>query len=152
MTIRQNVERLLEVNGITGIEISDETHPDRVFAFDRDRSVLVHCLRYRGIHWHEDATGRELTHFHGASAIASFRELASPSMQIVVHAISDLSPAREDLYFLEIDVDHSAPTDPIKLLVHGEEVFVNAITRSTTDQDDITRRIDARLGSLAKNA
>ncbi len=147
-SIRDNITRLLKANGITGVEFTDELHPDRVFAFDVERSALVHCIRYRGVSWHEDARGLELRKFHGPSAIGSFRELASPSMQIVMHAISDLSPNRRDVYFLELDVDHEAPVTPVKLLVHGSEVLVNAVTRSTTDQIDIARRLDARLGPV----
>lgn len=147
-TILENLTRVLNELKIQGVEPSDLSRPDRVFAFDRKRELLVHMLRYRGEHWHEDARGFELQKFHGRSAIASFREVSSPSMQVVVHAISDASPSREDCYFVELDIDHQAPINPMKLLVHGEEVLVNAFTHATTDQDDIERRLVARLGPL----
>lgn len=146
-TIRDNVARLLKANGITGIDVT-EVEADRVFGFDVERSALVHCMRYRGILWHEDLRGIELRKFHGKSAIASFRELTTPSLQIVFHAISDLSPGRRDCYFVELDVDHAAPTDPVKLIVHGTEVLVNAFTRSKTDQVDMAQRIAKRLGPV----
>lgn len=147
--IRSNVEFVLEQLGIQGLEWTDTTRPDRVFGFDRNRQLLVHYMRYSGPgqHWHLDGRGPELAHFHGKSALYSFRENApNCSMQVVFHAISDASPSREDSYFVELDVDHQAPTNPVKLLVHGEEVLVNAITGSTTDQIDIAHRLALRFG------
>lgn len=138
-TIRDNVERVLAALGIVGIEITDE-RPDRVFGFDTRRELAAACS-LRKDHWMTDAYDP----LHGKSVIKSCRERTTPSMQVCFHRVSDLSPSRRDWYFVEIDLDHAPPSNPETILIHGEEVLVNALTHGLTDQDDMAKRLDARF-------
>lgn len=138
-TIRENVERLLAVLAVNGVEIFEE-RPDRVFAWDRNRELVVECAINR-THWMLDGWDP----LHGKSLRESFREKVRPSMQCCFHEISPLSPSREDRYFVEIDFDQSAPKDLVGIVIHGKEVLVNALTGGLTNQDDISRRLDTRF-------
>ncbi len=140
-TIRNNVERILNFLGIAGIEIFDDSRPDRVFAWDRNREMAVACT-INDTHWERDVYDP----LHGPSTRASFRERTRPSMQVCFHEISQVNqPEGVDLYFIEIDFDQAPPTNPETILIHAKEVLVNAITGHLTDQADIARRLDKRL-------
>ena len=147
LTIRQNVERVLAVLGIEGVEIFDESRSDRVFAWDRD-SRMIQELMLNHQHWMLD----RYDPLHGKSTRESYRERDRPSMQICIHEISQINKPDLPRYFLEIDFDEAPPSNPITILIHGKEVLVNALTGHLTDQDDISRRLDARLTKETTNA
>jgi len=141
--IRANVERLLAALSIKGMEIMEGPgydRPDRLFAWDRNRELVVECLIHR-THWRLDGWDP----LHGKAMRESFREKTKPSMQVCFHEISAASPSRQDLYFVEIDFDEAPPSNPVNIFIHGKEVLVNAVTHGTTDQADISRRLDARF-------
>lgn len=142
-TIRQNVERMLAILGVTGVEIFDESRPDRVFAWDTKRQMAVECMVNRE-HWMLDAYDP----LHGKSTRESFREKTRPSMQCCFHEVSQVAGTATDRYFLEIDFDEAPPSNPETILIHAKEVIVNAITGHLTNQDDIARRLDERLKSV----
>jgi hypothetical protein len=142
-TISTNVARILNVLGIQGVQIFDESRPDRVFAWDTKRQMAVECLVNR-THWMLDFHDP----LHGKSTRESFREKTRPSMQCCFHEISQIAGTATDRYFLELDFDEAPPSNPETIFIHAKEVIVNALTGELTNQDDIARRLDERLKAL----
>lgn len=133
-TIRENVEAWLEFLEITvgpgGVQIFDDHLPDRVFAWDLKRELLIAVNRNTD-HWMRD----QWDPLHGKSTRQSFREKAEPSMQVCIHAC--INETNGEPYFVEIDFDKAAPYNPKTIVIHGVEVLVNKASGGFTDQNEI---------------
>ena len=148
-TIRGNIERVLAELGIQGlVEIPDTARPDRLFFYDTLGELEKHMADHPE-HWSEDFIP---DHFHGKSLRHSFRERLRPSMQCCEHEISlvnqqTLPPDQRHQWFWEIDFDEAGPNSLEGIFIHGEEVFVNALTGDLTNQNDIAGKLDRRLAA-----
>lgn len=142
-TIWENIERLLrfrDIRGVTPIEY----RPDRVFAWDMFGELEADCRRDTA-HWMSDV----LDPLHGA-LLGNFRERAIPSLQVCIHPISQINhPNLPRTSFCEIDFDEEAPTNPVTLTEHLGICIIHAIRHSTTNEDDIYRGLEKRLGMEA---
>jgi hypothetical protein len=139
MTISDNILRNLKELGVNGVE-PFETRPDRLFCWDLLGELEAHFHAHPE-HWLAD----HLDPLHGASMRENWREKATPSMQCVKHAISQVNhPHLPDDAFWEIDFDEQAPTNPAYLAEHLGVCIVHAIRHSTTDENAISAGLDKR--------
>jgi len=150
-TITENVARVLTLLKIAGvIQIDGTARPDRIFCWDTLGELGQHITDHPE-HWSEDLWDP----LHGRSVRHSFRERTRPSMQVCVHAISQLNHPTDAKgvplpdHFLEIDFDESGPNSFEGVFIHGEEVLVNKVTGHLTNQEDIAQKLDRRLAETA---
>lgn len=133
-TIRRNVEAWLAHHGITGVEITEE-FPDRVRAFDHQGLLLEYAITNN---WDYGTGDNHTWSTKGDTTRGSWREHATPSMQIVLHdrkMVGDDGYARWAKPMLEIDFDENSPN--VNLPGHIVEVSRNKLLKVTTDQAKI---------------
>ena len=139
MTITDNVERNLKALGIEGVVIY-QTEPDRLFVWDTLGQLEAHCKNHPE-HWMSD----NLDPLHGASMRANYREKATPSMQCVEHAISQINhPNLPRPNIWEVDFDEECPRTPITIVEHLGVCVIHAIRHTKTNQDNISAGLDKR--------
>lgn len=136
--MRKNIERVLFYLGLSDTVIITREEGSTVYGWTTDGRLLQYVVTNN---WITDLK-EGVEHFHGSSI--SFREPASPSLQVVFHLTHNvLHP-----YFVELDLDFYPPSwrRPHWLLLHGLEVVRNALTGKPTDPAEMARALDKRFG------
>ncbi len=138
--MRKNIERVLRHLGLADAVYITSEAQDRVYGWAADGRLIKHVVLHE---WITDV--KESTEYFHGSAI-TFREPASPSLQVVIHLVQGGRGPYP--YFVELDLDFYAPSwrRPWTLLLHGWEVLRNAITRKKTDPVKMARALDKRFG------
>jgi hypothetical protein len=138
-SIADNIFRNLRELGIDGVVVY-QAQPDRLFVWDMLGQLEAHCKAHKE-HWMAD----HLDPLHGGSARANYREKATPSMQCVKHAISQINhPNLPRPEIWEVDFDEVCPRTPITIIEHLDTCIIHAIRGSKTDQNEISKGLDKR--------
>lgn len=165
-TAQQNILRVLRHLGLAdSVTITDPEgkYPNKFFCWPRGDGLIKRAVLKR---WKRDPKFASM-HFHGTDA--AFREPGGvhPCLQVCFHETADyvvqcerhgvvppewLTPefVQAQEYFIEIDLDESAPgKNPINLLWHGAEVLRSQMFGKSTDQNRIAKLINKRFGKEA---
>lgn len=141
--IETNIHRVLEWLRIEGVSrIADAPIlPDRIFCWDTLGELRRHIEKHPE-HWSHD----KWDPLHGKSERNSWRERTKPSMQVCEHVISQINhPNLPFPIYYELDLDQAPPSSFLGFLDHSKEVLENLALQRTTDQDDMSKRLDDRL-------
>lgn len=138
-TITDNVLRVLEHLGLAESLAITRAEEDRVYAWPVNDELLRTAVLGE---WYQDFK-MVVEGYHGGRI--SFREPRGvrPSMQVVFHPADSVGQPWP--YFLEMDMDESAPTGVLGKIRHGWEVLRNSTTRRKTDQQRIAELLDRRF-------
>lgn len=124
-------------HGIEGVLIIED-HGDRVDVID----TVGHLLEYiESERWDRSSGDNHTRSTVADTTVGSFREPATPSMQVVLQKKYPTPPYNRRL-FLEIDFDKHSPA--VNLPGHAAEVLANRITGGKTNQRDIAEGLVAR--------
>lgn len=145
MTIKDNVMRVLNQLGMSGLVDITREEGDRVFAWPIGPGLR---RRLRAEEWMRDP-GVIAGQMHGDGS-ESYREPSGvhPALQVVFHPDPDFDKEKDggpQYEFVEIDLDKSAPVDVVDGVGHAVEVLHNLLHKEKTDQQMIAMMLDRRF-------
>lgn len=139
-TARTNIERVLRHLGLDSAIAITREEKDRVYGWPIT-DTLMRRVVLEG--WQPELK-ESAEFFHGSEI--SYREPASPGLQVVFHKPEEPNPPAE--YFIELDLDFHPPQirKPWTFILHGLETGRNWITGKKTDPVAMSAALDKRFG------